>query len=268
MGANTSSQDIETFKKNVTDASVEIMNRTLSYSDNSALASASQKVIIEGAHICGGVTISQGTVVENRVFNSMSDIQESELQTELQNRMEDIINTTLQQTQSNFVLGQVNKTDIESSTRQEVYNDLSTTIAKETKQMFNNQVSAVATQDITLRDSYLTCVEGLDGQGFTVKQDINLTNVVENAMNSTKVDEAITNATNELTFEETTDVTQDIEGTSPLEALAGLVTAAMVPIIAGVVGVVVFAIIIAILVIGIKSKGFKKVELDKMFKKK
>lgn len=236
MGANVSKQETDVFKKNVTDASVEIMNKTLSYSNNRALGSAVQKVTFVGSTICGGVNIEQGLIVESRVFNEMSDQQESQLQMTLENQMESIINKTLEQTNSKFNLAQVNKNSLEATTRSEVYNDLSTTIAKETQQVFNNDVSAVALQDIEFMDTVVTCIPGgSDGQGVTVRQNINLINVVKNVMKSEKVDQVIAEAIDKLDFTEDTMVTASNTGVSVISDLAGLASAVTAPLIVGIV---------------------------------
>jgi len=235
MGANVTKQETDIFKKNVTDASVEIMNSSLSSSTSTSLGMGDQNVIITGSQICGGIDIRQGVRVESRVFNEMDDQQESTLQRDLENRMETLIQRTLEQSNSDFNLGQVNKTSTEARVRSEVYQDLSTTIAKETKQEFNNRVSALASQRVELQDVYQTCVEGPDGRGVKVHQNINLINVVKNVMNSSKVDEAIVRAADRLDFTEKTDLTQSNEGLTIIEDLTGLAQAFTGPIIAMIV---------------------------------
>lgn len=244
MGANASKEDIDVFKKNVTDASTSIMNKTLSYSNNRALASSAQTFSGENLHInCPTIQFINNTSVVSKVFNEMSDTQESTLQKDLQNRMEGIIQSTLEQTNSKFNLFQVNKGSKEETIRSDVYNDLSTTIARTTKQNFNNDISAISTQDISLRDAWLTCIPSESGgdQGFMVKQDVNLENVMENTMNSTKVDDAILKAIDKLDFTVENANVQKNEGTTPLQTLLSM--AVMIPVIIGVfliIGLLVF----------------------------
>ena len=231
MGGNVSKSDVENFKENIIDASIEILQKTLNYNVNEALSQANQTVTIEGSTIsCPQFSIIQNMEFENRVYNKIDDEQESEINQQLNAQMQDILKRTVEQSQSGIVLGNINKSEAHRKFVSKVFLDLSSEISKETQNVFNNRVEAVAEQDIKIVDSTISCIPSnnpLQEEGLYIRQSVGLTNVMDSVVNSKKVNNIINKAIVEHDFTDESADKQTQEGLDPF-AIFALIAAAMV----------------------------------------
>lgn len=219
MGGNSSKSDVENFRQNVIDASVKIMQKTITYTNDETLSQANNTVTIERSTVqCPVFVISQDMVVENRVYNEMTDTQATTLKNELDAQMEDIINKTIDQSVSGLAIGTFNRSKAKSKNIVKMFMDLSSNISKETKTVFNNSVRAISEQDLKIVDSAITCVipenriEGDETPGFYIRQSVNLTNVMDNVVSAQKLNDIINDVEIEQSLIDTTDVSGTVEG--------------------------------------------------------
>ena len=199
-------------KKEVTDMSVNILEDSMEVLDDTVTVDQKMTTNFADANIqCKSLKIRQGANIDKRVFSKMLDKNEKEFQRKLENIFPTIIDNIIRDEKSGINLSafDFNSSNVKNVLNEELYNDLSTKIAKETRKKVNNTIDV--NQDFDLNFAGATITPSLDKDGnpigdceVDISQNVDLKSVLTNTMESSDIVRTIDKVVNDLSTEVTT----------------------------------------------------------------
>jgi hypothetical protein len=249
MGANVSTDYVETINDFVTDQSTKIVNSKSLTTSNAVSSNQVQNVNIISDDVIDGclISLSQDAKVINQVYSSIDNTEALDMIATLKQAFEKTITKSVEQGNEGINLGQANIDNTTSKTLNKNYADLSTEIMDTIVSNLNNAVNANQNQQInvTLRKGMKCNSSGI--QGIVAGQNVDISNIITSSLKSDKVQKLVTDASN--TIKEITGITkkQTNKGVDPAAIMGAMVGAAVAAFIV--------PIVIGFIVTGLISKG-------------
>lgn len=232
MGANYSSLSNKILNEVIVDLSTKVVNTSTSKQDTSLTSSQVINAVFTRATIkCPDIRITQNIDARNEVFRSREIVEQAVIQNTNENVIKEAIQNAIDQSNEQLNLLQVNVSEVQNIIENTVFSDLSTDIRSTMLDVFTSPTALDQNLDLNFTDAEIIC--GSNGN-FTIEQNINVEQIVENIISEDRFVEAKNKVINNLETDIENTITQKNVGINLLFLLFLL----LIPIILVIVFIV------------------------------
>lgn len=214
MGANISNEVNTSITQNLVDQSTKILNETAQYTTNTVTASQIIDASFNNATIKNcDLDFKQDMKVVNKVYSKLDAAAQADLTNKLQNTIKNSLQATVEQKAKDLVFGLTNVSDINNFTSTYNYSDMSSKLSNSIISSFNSSIDASQSQKLNFDNANIDCS---DKGRIYVLQNVDLDNVIENAVDSVQNTEVANDYKAEVTNLVVAASKQTLEGINPM----------------------------------------------------